>query len=110
MPLPSFPIVNVAAGSSIFTRVIGYHWTNVALRTRVRPAIRPITCIRGSSPAGRRPTGTGCAIRSSCAAWGPWMDRTLGRILGNFAGRIATVGSVAARYTAMAAAASAFAS
>ena len=36
VPLPSFPIVNVAAGSSIFTRVIGYRWTNIALRTRVR--------------------------------------------------------------------------
>ena len=36
---------------------------------------------------------------------GPWMDKTLDRILRNFAGRITTVGSVAARYTAMAAAA-----
>ena len=41
---------------------------------------------------------------------GPWMDRSLGRILDTFAGRIATVGSVAARYTMLAATATAIAS
>jgi hypothetical protein len=38
---------------------------------------------------------------------GPWMERTLGRILRTFAGRITTVGSVAARYTTLVAAATA---
>ena len=110
VPLPSFPIVNIAAGSSIFTRVIGYHWTNVALQTRARSGdtayyVHPWEF-------ARRPQTEGHWLRNRIflRRMGPWMERTLGRILDNFTGRIATVGSVASRYAAMAAAATAIAS
>lgn len=110
VPLPSFPVLNVAAGSSIFTRVIGYHWTSVALRSRVRTGdtayyVHPWEF-------ARRPQTSGHWLRNRIflRRMGPWMDRTLNRILGHFAGRIATVGSVAARYTTVAAAATSLAS
>ncbi len=110
VPLPSFPIVNVAAGSSIFTRVIGYHWTSIALRARVR---------RGDTgyyvhpwEFAQRPQTEGHWLRNRIflRRMGPWMDRTLGRILDTFDGRIATVGAVAARHTSRAAAAATVAS
>jgi hypothetical protein len=107
VPLPSFPIVNIAAGSSIFTRVIGYSWTNVALRTRVRTGdtgyyVHPWEF-------ASRPDTDGHWLRNRIfmRRVGPWMDRSLGRILRTFAGRITTVGSVAARYTTVVAAAAA---
>jgi peptidoglycan/xylan/chitin deacetylase (PgdA/CDA1 family) len=103
VPLPSFPIVNVAAGSSIFTRVIGYHWTNVALRTRVRTGDTAYYVHPWEFASRPRTEGNWLRNRIFLRRMGPWMDRTLGRILRTFAGRITTVGSVAARYTAMAA-------
>jgi peptidoglycan/xylan/chitin deacetylase (PgdA/CDA1 family) len=110
VPLPSFPIVNVAAGSSIFTRVIGYHWTSIALRARVRSG--DTAYYMHPWEFARRPQTDGHWLRNRIflRRMGPWMDRSLGRILDTFAGRIATVGSVAARYTALAAAATAIAS
>ena len=105
VPLPSFPVINIAAGSSIFTRVIGYHWTSVALASRVRTG--DTACYVHPWEFARRPQTTGHWLRNRIflRRMGPWMDRTLNRILGNFAGRIATVGSVAARYSSVAVAA-----
>jgi Polysaccharide deacetylase/Domain of unknown function (DUF3473) len=103
VPLPSFPIVNIAAGSSIFTRVLGYRWTQVALWTRVRTGDTAYYVHPWES--ARRPHTHGHWLRNRIflRRVGPWMERTLGRILRTFAGRITTVGNVAARYTAMAA-------
>jgi peptidoglycan/xylan/chitin deacetylase (PgdA/CDA1 family) len=110
VPLPSFPVVNVAAGSSIFTRVIGYHWTSIALRTRVRTGDTAYYVHPWELAPRPRTEGHWLRNRIFLRRMGPWMDRTLGRLLDDFAGRIATVGSVAARYTAMAAAATVLAS
>ena len=95
--------MNVAAGSSIFTRVIGYHWTNVALRTRVRTGDTAYYVHPWEFASRPRTEGHWLRNQIFLRRMGPWMDRTLGRILRTFAGRITTVGSVAARYTAMAA-------
>jgi peptidoglycan/xylan/chitin deacetylase (PgdA/CDA1 family) len=110
VPLPSFPVINVAAGSSIFTRVIGYHWTNIALRTRVRSGDTGYYVHPWEFAPRPQTEGHWLRNRIFLRRMGPWMDRTLDRILANFAGRIATVGSVASRYTAMAAAATSLAS
>lgn len=105
VPLPSFPVVNVAAGSSIFTRVIGYHWTSVALRTRVRTGDTAYYVHPWEFAARPHTEGNWLRNRIFLRRMGPWMDRTLDRILRTFAGRVTTVGSVAARYTALVAAA-----
>ena len=107
VPLPSFPIVNIAAGSSIFTRVIGYSWTNVALRTRVRSGDTGYYVHPWEFASRPETDGHWLRNRIFMRRVGPWMDRALGRILRTFAGRITTVGSVAARYTPLVAAAAA---
>ena len=98
VPLPSFPIVNIAAGSSIFSRVVGYHWTSLALRARVRTGdtgyyVHPWEF-------ARRPQTEGHWLRNKIflRRTGDWMDRALRRLLETFAGRVATVGAVAARF------------
>jgi hypothetical protein len=100
VPLPSFPIVNIAAGSSIFSRVIGYHWTNIALRTRVRSGDTGYYCHPWEFAERPRTEGHWLRNRIFLRRTGRWMEGALGRLLRTFAGRVSTVGSVAARYAA----------
>jgi peptidoglycan-N-acetylglucosamine deacetylase len=98
VPLPSFPIVNIAAGSSIFSRVVGYHWTSLALRARVRTGDTGYYVHPWEFAERPRTEGHWLRNRIFLRRTGAWMDRALRRLLETFAGRIATVGAVAARF------------
>lgn len=90
VPLPSFPVLRVAAGSSIFTRILGYHWTAVALR---HAASRGTTMYYLHPwEVGPRPQPEGHVIRNRIflRRTGPWMLKSLERILQEFDGRILT--------------------
>ncbi len=100
VPLPSFPLIKIAAGSSIFSRVVGYHWTNIALRTRVRSGDTGYYLHPWELAERPRTEGHWLRNRIFLRRTGRWMDAKLRRILRNFAGRVATVGSVAARFEA----------
>jgi hypothetical protein len=90
LPLPSFPIVRISAGSGILTRVIGFHWTMTALKYWSRRGdtgfyfhpwelVRPGQAARGSWKQ---------ALFYRHA--GPWMMQAVDRILHHFSGRIVT--------------------
>jgi len=103
LPLPSFPLVRVAAGSGIMTRVIGYQWTAIALRHALR---------RGDASfyfhpweVGRKPAPDGHALRNAIFLrhTGPWMMNAVSGLLTAFAGRLTTARDLAERFRAHAA-------
>ena len=100
LPLPAFPLVKLAAGSGITTRILGLHWTLMALRAALR---------RGHSAyylhpweIGAAPAREGPWLRRTVfhANVGRWMERALERLLDAFAGRFVTAADAAASCTA----------
>ena len=91
VPLPCFPLLRVSAGSSIFTRAFGYQWSNVALRWALRTGhtsyyfhpweLAPV------------PEQARTSFKASLLTYraGPWMIKTIERLLNDFHGRIRPV-------------------
>ena len=95
MPLPSFPVVKIPAGSSIFTRVIGFHWTMTALRYHIR---------HGDTGFYFHPWEVGARPSAAPRGWrqavfyrrtGRWMLGAIDRILSRFEGRVITARAAA---------------
>ena len=91
VPLPAFPVLKIAAGSSIVTRVFGLNWTLIALRSAIG---------RGDTSyymhpweIGPRPPRPGSRLRNALFLrhTGPWMLAAVQRIVERYAGRIITV-------------------
>ena len=94
LPLPSFPVIRLSAGSGILTRVIGFHWTMTSLRYRIRTGdtgfyFHPWEVARRPSVAG------GLKQRLFYRRTGPWMMAAVERILEQFKGRTVTAGDAA---------------
>ena len=96
LPLPSLPVIRLAAGSGITTRIFGFHWTFQALRAAIR---------RGNTAfyfhpweVGPRPRPAGHPLKNAVFLrhTGPWMMRAVERILRHFEGRIVTARESAA--------------
>jgi peptidoglycan/xylan/chitin deacetylase (PgdA/CDA1 family) len=92
VPLPPFPVLRVSAGSSIFTRALGYQWSSVALRSALRTGhtayyLHPWEL----APV---PANASVSLRSRLLyrRTGPWMVETFKRLLQDFKGRIVPVG------------------
>jgi len=90
VPIPAVPILKLAAGSGILTRIIGYNWTLCALRSAIR---------RGNTAyyfhpweVGQRPRPDGHPLRNRLflRRTGPWMLDRVERIIRCFDGRIIT--------------------
>jgi peptidoglycan/xylan/chitin deacetylase (PgdA/CDA1 family) len=94
LPLPSFPVIRLSAGSGILTRVLGFHWTMTSLRYRIRTGatgfyFHPWEVARRPSAAG------GLKQRLFYRRTGPWMMAAVERILEQFKGRTVTAGGAA---------------
>jgi peptidoglycan/xylan/chitin deacetylase (PgdA/CDA1 family) len=87
VPLPSFPVIRIAAGSSITTRVFGYHWSRIALSSALRAG--DTSYYLHPWELGARPRVTGHRLRNAVFLrhTGPWMRAAVERLLGEFAGR-----------------------
>ncbi len=90
LPLPSFPVFNLSAGSGIMTRVFGFHWTMTALRHRIRTGdtgfyFHPWE-VAPRPPAAGRTWRTALFYRRT----GRWMLDAVDRILTRFRGRVVT--------------------
>lgn len=101
LPLPSFPIVKLSAGSGILTRVLGLNWTMIALRYRIRTGdtgfyFHPWEV--ASLPAA---VGTGWRQAVFYRRTGQWMLDAVDQILTRFRGRIITAGEAAMRARTM---------
>jgi hypothetical protein len=88
LPLPSFPVLNLSAGSGIMTRVLGFHWTMTSLRTRIRTGDTGFYFHPWEVAA--RPVAAGRTWRSALfyRHAGPWMLGAVDRILTHFRGRV----------------------
>jgi peptidoglycan/xylan/chitin deacetylase (PgdA/CDA1 family) len=92
LPLPSFPVIRISAGSGIFTRVLGFHWTMTALRFHIKNGdtgfyFHPWEV--AELPAAAR-GGGGWRRELFYRRTGEWMLDAVDRILTHFRGRIAT--------------------
>jgi peptidoglycan/xylan/chitin deacetylase (PgdA/CDA1 family) len=87
LPLPSFPMIRIAAGSSITTRVFGYHWSRIALWSALRAG--DTSYYLHPWELGARPQVTDHRIRNAVflRRTGAWMRRALDRLLDEFTGR-----------------------
>lgn len=100
LPLPSFPVLKLAAGSAITTRIFGLHWALTALRhARRRGTTSYYLHPWEISPMPRR---EGPWLKSLVFQrhTGTWMLRALERIMALFPGRIVTGREAAATCTA----------
>jgi hypothetical protein len=97
LPLPAFPVLRIAAGSGITTRVFGRAWSMIALRHALA---------RGDTSyyfhpweVGRRPRRPGSPWRAAIFQRhvGPWMLRTVTHLLETFGERICTARTIAER-------------
>jgi peptidoglycan/xylan/chitin deacetylase (PgdA/CDA1 family) len=90
LPLPPFPVLRYGAGSGILMRIFGFNWSSIALRT----ASRTGTTMFYFHPweVGQRPHPTGHWLRNRIFLrhTGPWMMRSVERILRQFEGRVLT--------------------
>jgi len=100
LPLPPFPVLRLAAGSGIITRILGLHWTSTALRW----ASRTGTTMFYFHPweVGPRPTPHGHWLRNAIFLrhTGPWMLNAVERILQQFDGRVMTARACAEAFLA----------
>jgi peptidoglycan/xylan/chitin deacetylase (PgdA/CDA1 family) len=87
LPLPSFPVIRIAAGSSITTRVFGYQWSRIALSAALRTG--DTSYYLHPWELGARPRVTNHRIRNAVflRRTGAWMHAALERLLNEFAGR-----------------------
>lgn len=98
LPLPPFPVIRLSAGSGIMTRVLGYHWSAIALRHAIRSGdtgyyFHPWEC-------GERPKASGGGLKTRIfhRHMGPWMLESVEKILKLFRGRTVTAHQAAMRY------------
>jgi peptidoglycan/xylan/chitin deacetylase (PgdA/CDA1 family) len=98
LPLPPFPVLRLAAGSGILTRICGFSWTSLALRS----ASRTGTTMFYFHPweVGPPPRPAGHALKNAIflRRTGPWMMRAVEKILEQFAGRILTAKACAEKF------------
>jgi peptidoglycan/xylan/chitin deacetylase (PgdA/CDA1 family) len=102
IPLPYVPGIRVAAGSSIITRILGFHWTRVALSSALRKGdagyyLHPWEL-------GDRPPVQGHFVRNLIflRRTGPWMMGALERLLDEHGHRVITAAQAAAKLTSAA--------
>jgi peptidoglycan/xylan/chitin deacetylase (PgdA/CDA1 family) len=97
LPLPSFPVIKISAGSGILTRVIGFQWTMIALRYHIR---------NGDTGYYFHPWEVATVPAVAGTSWkhalfyrhtGPWMLDAVDRILTHFRGRVVTARAAAER-------------
>lgn len=96
VPLPSFPVIKLNAGSSIMTRVVGFHWTYFALKHEIRSGDTSFYLHPWEVGPTPRPQTRNWKTRLFLRHTGSWLHSALERILQRFAGRISTVCDVAA--------------
>ena len=98
LPLPPFPGIRLSAGSGIMTRVLGYHWTAIALRQAIRTG--DTGYYFHPWEVGDRPPAWGKALKSRVfhRHTGAWMLGALDRLLTAFRGRTMTAREAAARH------------
>lgn len=90
LPLPSFPVIKLSAGSGIFTRVFGYHWTFTTLRYRIRTGDTGFYFHPWEVAPMPPAVGRGWRQSLFYRHTGPWMLDAVDRILTHFKGRIVT--------------------
>ena len=97
LPLPSFPIIRISAGSGILTRVVGFHWTMTALRYHIRSGDTGFYFHPWE--VGRLPAAAGTSWRHALfyRRTGPWMLDAVDRLLTHFRGHIVTARAAAER-------------
>jgi peptidoglycan/xylan/chitin deacetylase (PgdA/CDA1 family) len=97
LPLPSFPVIRISAGSGILTRVIGFHWTMIALRHHIQ---------NGDTGYYFHPWEAAAVPALAERSWkhavfyrrtGRWMLDAVDRILTHFQGRVITARAAADR-------------
>jgi peptidoglycan/xylan/chitin deacetylase (PgdA/CDA1 family) len=90
LPLPSFPVVKLSAGSGIMTRVLGFQWTMSTLRYRIRTGDTGFYFHPWE--VAPRPAAAGQTWRSALfyRHTGAWMIGAVDRILTRFRGRVIT--------------------
>ena len=97
LPLPAFPGIRLAAGSSIVTRVFGFHWSRIAIASALK---------RGDTgyyvhpwEFGRRPPTQGNRARNLLflRRVGPWMREHYARLLAKHAVRSITAQALVAQ-------------
>ena len=100
LPLPAFPVVKLAAGSAITTRILGLRWTMIALRHALRAG--HTAYYLHPWEIGPVPEREGPWLRRQIfhRNMGGWMGGALARILDTFAGRFVTAAEAAAGCTA----------
>ncbi len=100
LPLPSFPIIKLSAGSGIMTRILGFHWTSIALRSTARDGCAMFYFHPWE--VGDRPQPLGHPVKNAVFLrhTGPWMMRAVECLLEQFDGRIRTAGECARLFLA----------
>lgn len=95
LPIPSFPVLRLPAASGIMTRVLGYCWTSIALRS----ALRNGDAVYYFHPYewGERPSVPNLTLRNRIflRRVGPWMERAVERLIRNVEAQFATAQTVA---------------
>jgi peptidoglycan/xylan/chitin deacetylase (PgdA/CDA1 family) len=88
LPLPPFPVVRLSAGSGIMTRVLGYHWSSIALNAAIRTG--DTSYYMHPWEVGTRPPIHGNTLKSRLFLrhTGPWMLNTVDRLLTAYSGRV----------------------
>jgi hypothetical protein len=91
VPLPAIPVLKISAGSGIMTRVLGLTWTRVALWWTLRTGNTAFYLHPWE--VGRRPRPQGHSLRNALflRRTGPWMMRSVERLVKTYAGNIITV-------------------
>ena len=101
LPLPAFPGLRLAAGSSIVTRVFGFHWSRIAVASALK---------RGHTgyyvhpwEFGRRPPTEGNRARNLLflRRVGPWMLKHYRRLLAAYGGQSVTAGELVTQVQAL---------
>ena len=97
VPLPCFPVVRLSAGSSIFTRALGYQWSNVALRWALRTGHTAYYLHPWEFAAAPKHGARSIKGRLLFRRTGPWMVEAFSRLLRGFGDRIVPVGECVRR-------------
>jgi hypothetical protein len=98
LPLPPFPVLRISAGSGILTRIVGFHWTMIALRTAIRTGDTGFYFHPWE--IGGRPPAEGHWLRNAIflRRTGRWMLEAVERILTTFEGRVVTAERAARKF------------
>jgi peptidoglycan/xylan/chitin deacetylase (PgdA/CDA1 family) len=98
LPIPSFPVLRLAGGSGIVTRIIGLRWTLVTLDHAIRTG--NTSYYFHPWEVGPRPRPHGHRLKNALFLrhTGGWMMRAVERILQLYAGRIVTAGESARQF------------